>query len=81
MASEGVKRSLTIKKCNLEDAGRFIAKTNAESTETELIVKCTMNIIEQISFSLASQVTIASVRDSLRLQNAASIARWNFVSE
>ena len=38
--SEGVKRSLLIKKCSVEDGGTICAKTNVDAATTQLLVKC-----------------------------------------
>jgi hypothetical protein len=36
----GKKRGLVIRKCGVEETARIVAKTNADETGTELIVKC-----------------------------------------
>ena len=38
--TEGLKRSLLIKKCAVEDGGTISAKTNVDCVTTKLLVKC-----------------------------------------
>ena len=38
--ADGLKRILLLKKTVAEDGGRITAKTNVESSTTDLIVKC-----------------------------------------
>ena len=38
--TEGMKRSLLIKKCAVEDGGTISAKTNVDCVTTNLLVKC-----------------------------------------
>ena len=38
--TDGMKRSLHIKKCEVEDGGTISAKTNVDCVTTKLLVKC-----------------------------------------